>query len=173
MADQGTASARETPGAAEDRIQKYVDVALTEFDRGFSCAEAVFIAGAKGLGFESDLVPKLATGFGGGLSRTKGLCGALSGGVLVLGLKYGRTQPGDDRITVLSKVQTLVAHFRKEFGSDNCFALTKLDFNTDEGQAQYKTQGHGLCRTFVAYATRETLELCELQKTVDTPATGS
>ncbi len=59
-------------------------LALEIFDSGLTCSEAVAMAGMKRLGRQSDLIPRIATGFGGGLSRTKSVCGALTGGVLVL-----------------------------------------------------------------------------------------
>ena len=66
----------------------------------------------KRLGRQSDLIPRIATGFGGGLSRTKSVCGALTGGVLVLSAAFGRDKLGDDRDVLVSKVQTLVDGFR-------------------------------------------------------------
>lgn len=139
--------------------ERFVKLAITQFDGGFSCAEAVFLAGAAALGVESDLVPRLATGFGGGLSRTKSLCGAVAGAVMVLGLKYGRRAVADDRSTILAKVQELMAGFRQEFRSENCYDLTGLDFNTPEGQGVYKERVHAQCRTYVEWCLRKALEL--------------
>lgn len=143
-------------------IDHYVEAALDEFEQGFSCAEAVFIGGAKALGMTSDLIPKLATGFGGGVSRTKSVCGAVTGAVLVLSAKYGRTVPADDRTVLMGKVQALVADFRERFKSENCYDLTGLDFNTPDGQAEYKLRVHGLCRSYVEFCVRRVLELCEV-----------
>lgn len=141
--------------------EQQVTQAIEEFDRGFSCAEAVFLAGSRGLGIEDPLIPKVATGFGGGLSRTKSLCGAVSGAVLVLGLKYGRAVLEDDRSAILDKVKELVADFRQEFKSDNCFELTGLDFDSPEGQKEYKEKIHAeRCRGYVAFCVRRALELC-------------
>lgn len=141
-----------------ESTEAHVQLAIAEFDGGFSCAEAVFLAGAAALGVESDLIPKLATGFGGGLSRTKSLCGAVAGAVMVLGLKHGRRAVTDDRSAILAKVQELVAGFRQEFGSENCYDLTGLDFNTLEGQGVYKERIHAQCRTYVVWCLRKALE---------------
>ncbi len=140
--------------------ERCVELALAEFDRGFSCAEAVFLAGAKGLGVQSKLVPKVATGFGGGVSRTKSLCGAVAGAVMVLGLKAGRTEVTDDRRVLVESVQALMSEFREKFGSENCFELTGLDFNTPEGQDAYKQRVHAQCRGYVEFCLRRALELC-------------
>jgi C_GCAxxG_C_C family probable redox protein len=45
---------------------------------------------------ESDCIPRIATGFGGGIGKQGEVCGAVSGGVMVIGLLRGRTQ-SDDR----------------------------------------------------------------------------
>lgn len=134
-------------------------LALEIFDSGLSCAEAVAIAGMKHLGRQSDLIPRIATGFGGGLSRTKSVCGALTGGVLVLSAAFGRDKLGDDRDVLLSKVQALVAGFRARFGSDNCFALTSLDFNDPAAQAIYRQRVHAQCRGYVEYVCEQLDEL--------------
>lgn len=152
---------RNETGAQCGERQRQVAQALAEYDRGFSCAEAVFLAGSRALGIEDHLIPRVSTGFGGGLSRTKSLCGALSGAVMVLGLKYGRTTPEDDRSAILAKVKELVADFRREFQSDNCFELTGIDFDTSEGQTAYKEKVHaGRCRGYVEFCVRRALELC-------------
>ena len=126
-------------------------LALEIFDSGLSCAEAVAIAGMKRLGGQSDLIPRIATGFGGGLSRTKSVCGALTGGVLVLSAAFGRDKLGDDRDVLISKMQALVDGFRARFDSDNCFALTGLDFNDPAAQTIYRERVHAQCRGYVEY----------------------
>jgi C_GCAxxG_C_C family probable redox protein len=126
-------------------------LAIEIFDSGMSCSEAVAMAGMRRLGRQSDLLPRIATGFGGGLSRTKSVCGALTGGVLVLSAAFGRDKLGDDRDVLVSKVQTLVDGFRARFGSDNCFALTGLDFNDPAAQDIYRQRVHAQCRGYVEY----------------------
>jgi hypothetical protein len=57
------------------------------FRSGFFCAESVLLAIAESQGIQSDLIPRIATGFYSGISRTDGMCGAVrssraeSGGV--------------------------------------------------------------------------------------------
>jgi C_GCAxxG_C_C family probable redox protein len=131
------------------------------FDAGFNCAESVLAAGLKYLNIDVEaLVPRLATGFGGGISRTKSVCGAYTGAVLVLGAKYGRTRLDDDRGVILSKVQELNDWFIKQFGSTNCYELTGLDFNTPEGMEKYKSGTHkDLCSGIVALTAARLEEL--------------
>ena len=126
-------------------------LALEIFDSGLSCAEAVAMAGMKRPGRQDNLIPRIATGFGGGVSRTKSVCGALTGGVLVLSAAFGRDKLGDDRDVLVSKVQSLVEGFRTRFGSDNCFTLTGLDFNDPAAQGIYRQRVHAQCRGYVEY----------------------
>ena len=43
------------------------------FDSGYYCAESVLLAIAENQGIQSDLIPKIATGFCSGISRTCGM----------------------------------------------------------------------------------------------------
>jgi C_GCAxxG_C_C family probable redox protein len=125
------------------------------FDSGLSCAEAIAQAGMERLGRPSDLIPRIATAFGGGLSRTKSLCGALAGGALVLSAAYGRDKLGDDRDKLVKSIQELVNGFRARFGSDNCYELTKLDFNNPADQQAYRERVHAQCRVYVDWVLDE------------------
>ncbi len=54
------------------------------FDSGLNCTQAVLQAT---MGLEDPQMMKMAEAFGGGIGDTKCLCGAVSGGVMALGLK--------------------------------------------------------------------------------------
>jgi hypothetical protein len=47
------------------------------------------------LEIKDSLVPRLATGFGGGIGRKGSLCGAFTGSIMAIGMKMGRTDPKD------------------------------------------------------------------------------
>ena len=61
----------------------------------FACSEAILYTVNAILGnpLPSEIV-KLASGFTGGIGRSGSVCGALTGGVMALGLAFGRTNPG-------------------------------------------------------------------------------
>jgi C_GCAxxG_C_C family probable redox protein len=63
------------------------------FDPGLYCAESVLLAIAEGKGMKSDVIPRIATGFCSGMSRTCGLCGAVSGAIMGINLFAGRSSP--------------------------------------------------------------------------------
>lgn len=70
------------------------------FNTGYNCAESVLLAVCRESGYtESEIVkfiPRMATGFllrfhyggqvGGGIARNGGICGALSGAIMAIGL---------------------------------------------------------------------------------------
>ncbi len=60
------------------------------FNYGYGCAESVLLAIAEYQGIKSELIPRMASGFCGGMAHTNGLCGAVSGAVLALNLVHGR-----------------------------------------------------------------------------------
>ncbi len=63
------------------------------FRQGFCCAESVLQAVAESRGIQSELIPRIATGLCGGIGRSGGICGAVSGGVLGINVVAGRSQP--------------------------------------------------------------------------------
>ena len=72
----------------------HVDKAVEYFSNNFNCAQAVFTTYATEMGIEEEMALKIATQFGGG-SRKGEVCGAVSGALMVLGLKYGHWHAED------------------------------------------------------------------------------
>ncbi|MFA6223637.1 MAG: C-GCAxxG-C-C family protein [Desulfomonilaceae bacterium] len=132
------------------------------FDSGFYCAESVLQAVAEHAATHSPLIPKISTGFCGGISRSKGMCGAVTGGVMALGMIFGRTSadmPPDD--TYL-KVRELLTTFENQYGSSNCFDLTGCDFNEAMGRERWKESGMAnKCREFTGAAARMVVEIID------------
>ena len=66
----------------------HVEKAEKYFSNNFNCSQAVFTTFAAEMGLDEELALKIATQFGGG-ARKGEMCGAVSGALMVLGLKYG------------------------------------------------------------------------------------
>ena len=121
---------------------KHVEKRAEElFSSGLFCAESVLQAIAELVGVNSPLVPNIATGFCGGISRTKGICGAVSGGVMALSMVFGRSSAETPVDNVYEKVQEFLSNFEKQHGSHNCFILTGCDLSTPEGRKEFKEKG--------------------------------
>ena len=94
------------------------DTALAGFNKSITCPASVFPAFAEDIGLDEKIATKIGCGFGAGISRTGNICGAVSGGIMVIGLKYGKAEPGDDAAT--EKTRALVRQFIQEFTQKNC-----------------------------------------------------
>ena len=110
------------------------DDALASFNQGITCSSAVFSAFAGELGLDEKTAGKIACGFGAGISRTGNICGAVSGAIMVIGLKYGKAERGDDASTI--KTRGLTREFIEEFtqknGSVNCTELLGYNLNNQD-----------------------------------------
>lgn len=65
------------------------ELAISYFNNGFNCSQAVLSVFCENYGMDKETAFKAACGFGGGV-RLGEICGAVSGAVLVIGLKYGQ-----------------------------------------------------------------------------------
>jgi len=71
--------------------------AVTRFLQGYNCAQSVLSTMFEYWNGKNELIPKIATAFGGGIGRCGSVCGALTGGVMALGIKYGTNEPSLER----------------------------------------------------------------------------
>jgi C_GCAxxG_C_C family probable redox protein len=117
------------------------DVAAEKFLAGYNCAQAVLYAYGPDLGLSGEMALKLATGLGAGMARRGEVCGAVTGGILALGLKYGRGSQQDRSATeqTYQKTLELMAGFEQRHGSCLCrVLLAGCDLRTAEGQRRFK-----------------------------------
>jgi C_GCAxxG_C_C family probable redox protein len=129
------------------------------FESGFFCAESVLMAIAESRGVSRKLIPRIATGVCSGLARTGGLCGAVGGAILALGMAAGRGSADESVEPVYGLVREVLHGFESRFGSTTCLGLTGCDLGTDEGQQQFlERKQHETCTEYVGVATRLTLE---------------
>ncbi len=131
-------------------------VALCRFDEGFSCSQAVFSAYAEELGLDRETALKIAGAFGGGMGRMAETCGAVSGALMTIGLKYGPTNPANSatKEKTYELVREFVARFRARNGSIVCKELLGWDISTPAGHeaAKYRGLFASLCPKYVADA---------------------
>jgi len=109
--------------------------ALENFSTGLNCAQAVLSSFAEELGVEEEKALKLASGFGGGIGRMAGTCGAVAGAVMVIGLMHGYTT-GEDKPakdTTYSLVRQFAGEFARQNGSTVCRELLGCDVSTTQG----------------------------------------
>lgn len=101
------------------------EIAENYFKQGFNCAQSVALAFKDDLGIDETTILKLVSPFGGGMGRMREVCGAVSGMLLVLGSKYGYSDPKDaqSKSELYSAVQSLMGQFKDKNGSYICREL--------------------------------------------------
>lgn len=86
-----------------------------------------------------DLVLRLGSGFGGGI-KTGRICGALSGGVMALGLHLGSTDPLR-KAEMEEPVRKLISGFVDEMRSTDCNQIIGYDVSDPAQRAIAKEKG--------------------------------
>ncbi|MEM3153789.1 MAG: C-GCAxxG-C-C family protein [Candidatus Bathyarchaeia archaeon] len=119
-----------------------VEKAVSRFKEGYACSESILMTFAEAQGIKCRQIPKIATGFAGGIGRSGFLCGALTGAVMALGLIYGRNNL-DETLAYekcMAKCQELCKLFESICGSIYCRDLTQCDLTTMDGRQKFKEQ---------------------------------
>ena len=120
------------------------EVAVEKFVSGFNCAQSVLYAFGPDLGLNADAALKVATGLGGGLGGRGEVCGAVSGGILVLGLKFGRGAQQEKAVAqrAYQKTGELMAAFERVHACCTCRTLLcGCDLRTPEGMQRFREEG--------------------------------
>jgi C_GCAxxG_C_C family probable redox protein len=113
------------------------------FLEGNNCAQSVVLSFAEDYGYSKELAQKISAGFGGGMGKGQGTCGAVTGAIMVLGIMEGEKASDNNELKsgTYSSVKDLVKKFTDEFKSSSCRDLTACDFNTDSGNEKFKNEG--------------------------------
>lgn len=149
---------KQTPTSRKSKTE----VAVEKFLSGYNCAQSVLYAYAPELGLDQETALKLPTGLGAGMGRRGEVCGAVTGGILVLGLRYGRGAQQDRSATEVAyrKTEELMAGFEQRYGSCTCRVLLEgCDLRTAEGQQYVKE--HDFLHTICAKCVETVAELLE------------
>lgn len=118
------------------------DKALELFTNNFNCSQAVLTAFSPDFGLDEELALKLGTSFGGG-ARNGEMCGAVSGALLVIGLKYGHYNASDNEQK--SRAYAIAVEYTKRFKEANssivCRDLLGYDLTNPEEMSCIKEKG--------------------------------
>ena len=130
------------------------EIATARFLSGYNCAQAVLDAFRDETGLDEDLALKIATGLGAGMGRKQEVCGAVTGGILVLGLRHGRGTTDDHSATERTYLRTreLMDRFAAKHGCCLCRQLLQgYDLATQEGLQRAKADDiiNKVCRPCV------------------------
>jgi len=125
------------------------------FQKGYNCSQAVFAAFCDETGMDMDTALKISAPFGGGMGRLREVCGAVSGMLMVIGMKYGYTDSYDKKGKAehYELVQDLAKQFEKENGSIICRELLGLSIKNDNPVPESRNENY--------YKKRPCVELVE------------
>jgi C_GCAxxG_C_C family probable redox protein len=157
------------------RFMNPEEEAKLSFNSGYNCAESVSMAVSKQIGrmglISRSCIPRIATGFGGGVGRNGDICGALAGGVIAIGLASGRDNSDQSRDPCYHAVDRFYNEFVETFGSSRCRNLTGLDLKKPEQREVHKNRIHAeRCSPIVAWAAKRAYEIIREAKYRPTPS---
>jgi C_GCAxxG_C_C family probable redox protein len=135
---------------------------LEAFRNGYNCAQSVLSVFAEESGLTKDAGLKLASPFGSGIAYMQETCGAVTGALMAIGLKYGKGENGTnkDKTRAYEISRTFLSEFRKLHNTVCCRQLLDgLDMSTPEGMA--KIQELDLFRLRCAKYVQDAVALTE------------
>ena len=122
-------------------MKKRSELAVDKFLSGYNCAQSVLYAYCNDFQFDQNTALKLACGLGAGMGRKGEVCGAVTGGILVIGLKYGRGTQEDRTVTddVYRMTRELIDKFEQRHSFCVCRNLLGgCNLVTDDGQKYFR-----------------------------------
>lgn len=120
-----------------------------EFIKGYDCSQVVLRAFADKLGLTEDEANRVSACFGGGMMMGE-VCGAVTGALMVLGLKYGHSKEEnllDQKEIMAAKSGEFREKFMEKYGTVNCRALLGYDVSKPEELEEALNSGRmlGFC----------------------------
>lgn len=104
-----------------------IEDAVQIFESGYRCSQAVFAAFSQDFGLSKEQALKIGACFGSGMRKGE-VCGACTGALMALGLKFGENKEKSDEVC-----NRFMDEFKKENGSYICRDLLECDISTPEG----------------------------------------
>ena len=143
-----------------ERKMTHIDKAKELFEQKYHCSQAVLAAFAEELWLNEKQALKLGGCFGGGMCKGE-VCGACTGALMALGLKYGQCEIEDldSRLKTNDVTVKFLELFRKENGSYICKELLGCDLATPEGKEYAKE--HNLFTDFCPHMIVSAVKIAE------------
>ena len=109
------------------------ELAVKYFYDGYNCSQSVVLSFSDILSLDKHTLLTLSSPFGGGISRLRETCGAVSGMCIVIGLLFGYDDISNkqEKIRVYDLTQKLVKKFENRIGAISCRDIMKIDHKHD------------------------------------------
>ena len=108
------------------------------FIKGYDCSQVVFRHFAERFDLSEDEANRIAACFGGGMMLGS-VCGAYTGALMAIGMKYGHTKEEvlmDQKNVMIGKYMEFKNRFEQEYGSVNCKEIIGYDVSTPEATSR-------------------------------------
>jgi len=142
-----------------DRTQQ----AVSTFQSGFNCSQAIVRTYGPDYGLSPLDGLRIGCGFGGGMRRAE-TCGAVTGALMILGLRYGPQHLADiaAKESVYAKVTEFCSRYESRCGSIVCRELLGCDISSPEGMERATVDGlfRTVCPKIVQTAAEILEEMC-------------
>ncbi|MBP5750147.1 MAG: C_GCAxxG_C_C family protein [Firmicutes bacterium] len=131
-----------------------IEEGANAFANELMCSQCAFVHGARMLGFDEDMALLTASGFGWGMQHGE-RCGAVTGSLMALGLKYGyRNKEEFANYPILKKKQ---AEFDRRFlegvGALTCAEILRGNYAVEKEREEiYAEQRYDACELVMGYA---------------------
>jgi C_GCAxxG_C_C family probable redox protein len=112
-------------------------------DNLYGCAETTFLVLKEAFGLSGAVDAAVAMALNGGVAYAGGICGAITGAALAVGLLAGQRFPQHKRAKRLARltIARLMDEFQANFGSLNCRELIGMDIHTEQGHRDFIQSG--------------------------------
>lgn len=124
-------------------MNQHVEEAAAMFAEGYNCAQSVLSCCGGGMGLSRELAISLGGPFGGGIGALGETCGAVSGAIMALGLRFKANGPKDaeGKQRVYAITQEFCRKFKERHGSTLCRDLIGMDISTADGVKRARESG--------------------------------
>jgi len=144
-------------------LSKPAELAVTQFNKGFNCSQAVFSAFCREKKIPMAISLSVASPFGAGIGRTGRTCGAVIGGIMAIGLHHGHTKAKDleKKEVAYRRTREFIDQFITRNGTIICKDLLGCDLSAPEGLeiAKANDYHHTRCPKFVRDAAEIVVKL--------------
>ena len=143
------------------------DDAVAMFNSGYNCAQSVLACCGAKFGLPRETAIKVAQAFGGGMGRSGSVCGAVTGALMVIGLKHYVKDASDT--AAKKEAGRLAQEFFKRFKARHksllCKELLGVDMSTDEGfRLAHSGPTKSICPTLIKDAAEIIEDLLNSEK---------
>lgn len=137
------------------------DEAAATFAEGFACSQAVCSAFAEDFGIKKETALRLSCALGGGMSHTGNACGAVTGALMVIGMKYGMTKAEDRKAKekTYAVAHEFITEFLRRNHSINCTELAGCNLSDPKELARARETN--VFRTKCSKYVRDSCEILE------------